>query len=1067
MTPQSLKPAGGVSAQPVQDPTVRDLMQMGRMAASVYAGGGFASGGVVPHMADGGSMDFDRIIAMQQGMYGQMGRPAGLNIPAGQSRDPVKSMELMKPSAPPAPMKSGMQEAMDAYKQAEQAGNMASSAYGAGKTALFGKEEVQPTYNQAGQQMTAGSQRSRGLIGMGGQYKPEEGYFSKPEELLPEFMRSQAPVIRGTGPFASGGVVGRRGYQTAGAVDDPYYDPAAIAAQDAIERENRDPAANRPFVSAPVSEAERASGMPAMRHSGTANAMEDLQHEHGQALRDEAMRRVRAIQSASEGISIPSRNDVAPVNENRSPSPFDSNESAIGRVRYTDPLTVNSSDDEIRAAVDRTAGAAAPPPSLPTGGVAPPTSATPAAPQPAGGVAPPRPAAPTTIREVAPVRTPGMGDYAERVAMDESGGGRNLQNPRSSAAGYYGFLQSSWNDIRRANPDLNLPATVNESTPEQQRLAFDRFTLANANTLERLGRTADYPTLRLAHYFGAGGANALLGIDPNTRFDQLSDEFVRTRLGTGGQGPQSLEQLLTANPNLRGMTVGQLIEDYRTRYGNVGQPRGGEAPAPRQEAARQPAPGVAGAAPVNDVSYGRMAGQGEPLRPISQQDMESVRSRVLGEQRPASGGEGEGGLGSAIMNEKFLVPLLAGLSGMASSPSRYLGSAILQGLGAGALQYEKMANALPQRQKTQAEAYQQESAMRERLLNEFESYKALTGDFGLTLEEFSRRLGIPYRMALPAPSTVPSRQRAEPAPGDRSQMDLSLQGYRTETVKYPTGETVSASDDPGYLRQFIARNSAIPAPTIARAVEDARTRLAQIEASGRTTDITGKVINIPNILATRGAEQLNQANVAESAKFIQEGNEFSQRAISQMSALKSLDRIYQNYNAQGLAAGPIANLAALANALGIGDKLPAGYQNSDAKFQEAWKLVTSQIINSASQLPGNAMKTELTTLARTVAEPSLSPEASRNIIIRMKAALDYQNEIFRNYNTNRGTVREYLDNANLDDLWNRSVKKAEEDTPQYGGRSGRTLQQVMENPTPEELKEIQRIKAEREKAGRP
>ena len=43
--------------------------------------------------------------------------------------------------------------------------------------------------------------------------------------------------------------------------------------------------------------------------------------------------------------------------------------------------------------------------------------------------------------------------------------------------------------------------------------------------------------------------------------------------------------------------------------------------------------------------------------------------------------------------EKILVPLASGLSGMASSPSRYLGSAILQGLGAGATGYENvMAN---------------------------------------------------------------------------------------------------------------------------------------------------------------------------------------------------------------------------------------------------------------------------------------------------------------------------------------------------------------------------------------
>lgn len=57
----------------------------------------------------------------------------------------------------------------------------------------------------------------------------------------------------------------------------------------------------------------------------------------------------------------------------------------------------------------------------------------------------------------------------------------------------------------------------------------------------------------------------------------------------------------------------------------------------------------------------------------------------------------EGGLGSALSsaggwfdkNQNWLVPLLTGIGTMASSPSRYLGSAILQGLGGGAQAYAR------------------------------------------------------------------------------------------------------------------------------------------------------------------------------------------------------------------------------------------------------------------------------------------------------------------------------------------------------------------------------------------
>jgi hypothetical protein len=52
-------------------------------------------------------------------------------------------------------------------------------------------------------------------------------------------------------------------------------------------------------------------------------------------------------------------------------------------------------------------------------------------------------------------------------------------------------------------------------------------------------------------------------------------------------------------------------------------------------------------------------------------------------------------------NQDWLVPLLSGIGTMASSPSRYLGSAILQGVGAGAGTYETTQNAILNRQREQ------------------------------------------------------------------------------------------------------------------------------------------------------------------------------------------------------------------------------------------------------------------------------------------------------------------------------------------------------------------------------
>lgn len=1100
MTPASLKPAGG-STGPVQDPTVRDLMQIGRMAASLYSGMPFASGGVVPRMADGGPMDLDRVLAMQQQMYGSMGRPSGLNIPAGQARDPVKSMELMRPAKAPEPLKSGMQEAMDTYQQAEKMANVASGAYETGKTALLGREEVKPTYNQYGQQMTAGRKEGRGLVGSGGAYNPNLGLIANPSEILPEWMRGRSSNTNQTqnqnfNPYnlnsiaipgmASGGVAGRLHYQDAGSI------PNVMTQQDRdreAELENRlrqDYGLGARPVDAQVnnSNGQRQLSRQASEYINRINDPENINamNENPNLAADLALSLAR--NPSSQSAVTPSREDssappstIRIVNPGQNPADAapgqvvssennNQNDASsltpgsriqnlidVFRGRYVPqypaedeygPPQPDSQQESTVAPESAVEAAPSPAPAAPSA----PPPAPPAPPAPAGGVAPPL----RQIRQERPyasMNMPGMGEFMNVIANQESAGNPLASNPRSSAEGLFQFLRGTWNDVRLANPDLQLPETVLQASPEQQQAAYRRYVESNALTLQRLGVNPSYPNLALASYFGAGGANALLGIDRNTRFDELTDDFVRTRLGTRGQGPQSVAQLLATNPNLRGMTVGQLIDKYQERYGNIGQTREPSA-SPRRENVAETPTGVAGAAPVDDASYGRYARRGEPLRPISQQDMDSIRSRVMGgQQQTMSGSEGEGGLGSAIMNEKFLVPLLAGLGRMASSPSRYLGSAILQGLGTGALTYEKMANALPVRQKSQAEAYSQESALRDRLYNEFESYKALTGDFNLTIDEFAKKIGIPYKIAIPTPSTVaPSRGPA--ASGERPQMDLSLNGYRTATVSYPDGSTVRASNDPGYLREFIARNSSITAPVIASAVKDAEARLAQILGSGTTTDVNGREIFIPGRQEAKTSEQLRQESNKEIQEFVAAGNAFNQASVPQIGALRDLDKIYSGYQTQGSLAGPAASLAALARSLGIENKLPANFRDDDAKFQEAMKIVTAQIINSATQLPGNAIKTELATLQQTVASPRLSPEASRNIIVRTKAAIDYQRQIFNNYGDPSSgiPVNRYLQSANLEKMWRDAVERAEKETPQYGRRSSPAIVQTETQTAP-------------------
>jgi hypothetical protein len=138
-------------------------------------------------------------------------------------------------------------------------------------------------------------------------------------------------------------------------------------------------------------------------------------------------------------------------------------------------------------------------------------------------------------------------------------------------------------------------------------------------------------------------------------------------------------------------------------------------------------------------------------------------------------------------NQDWIVPLLTGLGTMAASPSRYLGSAVLQGLGGGALQYAGM----QQRGEEQAiqreqvdvsrlreinQAMQMQEQMRQRLLESFGP--RLEGDVYINpytgervspqqrmaivnamMSNMARQMGLPAMTGAEAAGGLPPGQR--------------------------------------------------------------------------------------------------------------------------------------------------------------------------------------------------------------------------------------------------------------------------------------------------------------------
>lgn len=103
-------------------------------------------------------------------------------------------------------------------------------------------------------------------------------------------------------------------------------------------------------------------------------------------------------------------------------------------------------------------------------------------------------------------------DFGYLMAMceKESTFNPNAQAPSSSAKGLFQFIDSTWNMIRKQNPQYNIGAN-DQFVPEANALAGALFTLYNQKLLKGYGITDPSPSdLYLSHFLGAGGAAKLI-----------------------------------------------------------------------------------------------------------------------------------------------------------------------------------------------------------------------------------------------------------------------------------------------------------------------------------------------------------------------------------------------------------------------------------------------------------------------------------------------------------------------------------------------------------------------------
>ena len=236
----------------------------------------------------------------------------------------------------------------------------------------------------------------------------------------------------------------------------------------------------------------------------------------------------------------------------------------------------------------------------------------------------------------------GGGFSARGLAINtqiESGGNATAQNPRSSAFGANQFIASTWNEFARANPDLFRGMSQEEilaarANPELSAQATQWNARRNSEVLSNANLPVNDATLGIAHMFGPQGAVQLLRSSPTARMEDVVSADV-----------------LRANPNLAGRTVGDVAGEFGRRYAPA-------ALTPEQRAIAAPtavAPGV-GVPGVNLRPRGvdmtpelagtlrAMRDPGAALRYLTQLDLQAAQQRGT---RILSGAESRSILGEA------------------------------------------------------------------------------------------------------------------------------------------------------------------------------------------------------------------------------------------------------------------------------------------------------------------------------------------------------------------------------------------------------------------------------------
>jgi hypothetical protein len=197
------------------------------------------------------------------------------------------------------------------------------------------------------------------------------------------------------------------------------------------------------------------------------------------------------------------------------------------------------------------------------------------------------------------------------------------------------------------------------------------------------------------------------------------------------------------------------------------------------------------------------------------------------------------------------------------------------------------------------------------------------------------------------------------------------------------GNNISFANDPAKLVPFIAANIAIPSPVIQNAVNSAKSRLDQINNTGKTYDTNGNLISVPGSLAT-------EANRAAFNDFNNQASKFGSYEPDARQRLNQLSNIYGSYKS-GIGA-PMERAAS-----SVLERIAPGSTTNATSFDLATKFAASGMLKDLSATGARAPASELEVIKRANVNAENQPAANYELMVNTLAMLNQQRDLYQSW----------------------------------------------------------------------